>query len=62
MLVLERSGDPADVVVDVMCGNPAVVDCYAVRPVALRPRLSAGLPLSRKLELDLMSPIGDERF
>jgi hypothetical protein len=27
-------------------GNPAVVDRYALRPVALRPRLSTGLPLS----------------
>ena len=34
-------------------GNPAVIDCYALRPVALRPRLSAGLPLSPELKLDL---------
>src|SRR6185312_1575287 len=27
-------------------GNPAVIGRYALRPVALRPRLSAGLPLS----------------
>ena len=27
-------------------GNPAVLGCYALRQVALRPRLSTGLPLS----------------
>src|ERR1700743_3712585 len=38
-------------------GNPAVLDDHALRPVALRPHLSAGLPFSHATEP--LSPLCD---